>query len=388
MGLLAGLAATPVLVSAQTTDVTVGPGMSVQLGPRPFYLVDGMDEGPLKWALKRCSNGPFSPTDFSIGHRGAPLQFPEHTKESYLAAARQGAGILECDVAVTKDGELVCRHDQCDLHQTTDIKNRPELLSRCETDTNGNPRCCTSMFTLAEIKSLCGKMDGLTPAPWRTDLYSHCGTIMSHKESIKLIKDMGAKFTPELKEVKNMPPGMTYDMIRQKMIDEYKQAGILPRFVWPQSFFLDDVVYWIQKEPAYGRQAVYLDDVDPGSGVPPLTKDELGKARAAGVNIIGSPMWSLLAVNTFDEVVPSQYARDIRSFGFDIIAWTFERSDLRKGASQAGWYYQFDPMGKAIKKDSDMYKALHVMAKDVGILGIFSDWPATVTYYANCMKLR
>ena len=35
-----------------------------------------------------------------------------------------------------------------------------------------------------------------------------------------------------------------------------------------------------------------------------------------------------------------------------------------------------------------MYKALDVLAKDVKILGIFSDWPATVTYYANCMKLK
>ena len=47
----------------------------------------------------------------------------------------------------------------------------------------------------------------------------------------------------------------------------------------------------------------------------------------------------------------------------------------------------FDSTGKAIKKDSDMYKALHVLAKDVKVLGVFSDWPATVTYYANCMGL-
>ena len=32
-----------------------------------------------------------------------------------------------------------------------------------------------------------------------------------------------------------------------------------------------------------------------------------------------------------------------------------------------------------------MYKVLDVLARQVGILGIFSDWPATVTYYANCM---
>jgi Glycerophosphoryl diester phosphodiesterase family len=73
----------------------------------------------LKSALQRCSEGPFFKTDFSIGHRGAPLQFPEHTRESYVAAARLGAGILECDVTFTEDLELVCRHSQCDLHTTT-----------------------------------------------------------------------------------------------------------------------------------------------------------------------------------------------------------------------------------------------------------------------------
>ena len=32
-----------------------------------------------------------------------------------------------------------------------------------------------------------------------------------------------------------------------------------------------------------------------------------------------------------------------------------------------------------------MYIALDVLARKVKIEGIFSDWPATVTYYANCM---
>ena len=35
-----------------------------------------------------------------------------------------------------------------------------------------------------------------------------------------------------------------------------------------------------------------------------------------------------------------------------------------------------------------MMQVLDVLAKEVGILGIFSDWPATVTYYANCMGLK
>jgi len=75
-----------------------GFAQGVQVGPRPFYLVQGMDDGPLKDKLLSCSDGPFYRTDFSIGHRGAALQFPEHTKEAYEAGARLGAGIVECDV--------------------------------------------------------------------------------------------------------------------------------------------------------------------------------------------------------------------------------------------------------------------------------------------------
>src|SRR5262245_46886543 len=98
---------------------------SVQLGPRPFFLVNDMNDGPLKRELKGCSEGPFKKTDFSIGHRGAALQFPEHTRESYEAGARMGAGIVECDVTFTKDLQLVCRHAQNDLHTTTNILLTP-----------------------------------------------------------------------------------------------------------------------------------------------------------------------------------------------------------------------------------------------------------------------
>jgi glycerophosphoryl diester phosphodiesterase len=91
------------------------------------------------------------------------------------------------------------------------------------------------------------------------------------------------------------------------------------------------------------------------------------------VKIIAPPMPALLMMNAAGK--SSQYARDIKRFGFDIITWTFERSDLRQGASKAGFYYLFDPQGQAVKKDSDMYKALDVLARRVGILGIFSDCP-------------
>src|SRR5882672_4562915 len=40
----------------------------VQVGPRPFYLVDKMSPGPLKRKLEQCGEGPFHKTAFSIGH--------------------------------------------------------------------------------------------------------------------------------------------------------------------------------------------------------------------------------------------------------------------------------------------------------------------------------
>lgn len=380
---------------------------AIQLGPRPFYLVEGMDEGRLKDRLMKCENGPFYRTVFSIGHRGAALQFPEHTKEAYQAGARMGAGIVECDTTFTRDGELVCRHDECDLHTTTNIVASP-LNAKCTVPWSGpgsSPKCCTSDLTLAEFKTLKGKMDASNPAAttaegylggtpsWRTDLYTGRGTLMTLKESIQLNEKNGVKHTPELKAG---DPGRikavfgSQEKYAQRMIDELKAAGVDPKDVWAQSFNKHDILYWIQNEPKFGRQAVYLDSIDPTATpvIPRLSLEELKQLKNKGVKIIAPPLFALLAVDANAQIVPSRYALDIRGLGFDIITWTFERADLRRGAASAGFYYLFDAQGKTVKKDSDMYKALDVLARQVGIIGIFSDWPATVTYYANCMGLK
>lgn len=382
----------------------------IQLGPRPFYLVEGMDKSKLKDRLLQCENGPFYRTDFSIAHRGGALALPEHTDVAYRGGARMGAGIVECDVTFTNDGELVCRHSECDLHTTTNIVTT-ELNNRCTVPWTGAgqnpaPKCCTSDLTLSEFKTLKPKMDSSNrnattaeaylggTASWRTDLYTGNAHVMTFRDSLELNKSLGVKHTPELKSADHQE---RVDAIfgsqaayAQKFIDEMVNAGVNPKDVWAQSFNKDDVLYWIKNDPAFGKQAVYLDSVDPtvSPPIPRLTFNELKDLKKQGVQIIAPPMWALLAVNAANEVVPSDYAKDIKKAGLDIITWTFERADLRQGASKAGWYYMFDPEGKAIRKDSDMYLALDVLARKVGILGIFSDWPATVTYYANCMGLK
>ena len=56
--------------------------------------------------------------------------------------------------------------------------------------------------------------------------------------------------------------------------------------------------------------------------------------------------------------------------------------------ARGGFFYLFDAAGLAVKKDSDMYQSLDVLAQKMGIIEIFFDWLETVTVYANCMGLK
>ena len=379
----------------------------VEIGPRPYFLIERMQDGPLKSRLQSCADRPMERKLFSIGHRGAPLMFPEHTVESNTAAARMGAGILECDVTFTKDKELVCRHAQNDLHTTTHILASP-LAAKCaqpftaaNADTPASAECRTSDITLAEFRTLKGKMDAADKtaatveaymdgtANWRTDLYAaSSGTLMTHAESIRLFRSQGAKFTPELKSPAVEMPfnGFTQQDYAQKLIDEYKAAGVPASDVWPQSFNLDDVLYWIEHEPAFGKQAVYLDgrygdeSFDPMN--PSTFKPSMNEMKAKGVNYIAPPMWMLVTAES-GKIVPSPYANEAKAAGLEIITWTLERSGPLAGGG--GWYYQ--SIKDVTDGDGVMFELLDVLAMQVGITGIFSDWPATVTYYANCMGL-
>lgn len=177
--------------------------------------------------------------------------------------------------------------------------------------------------------------------------------------------------------------GFTQEAYAQKMIDEYKQAGVKPRNVWPQSFDKRDVQYWIAHEPAFGKQAVYLDDANVVADLPGYS--ELVAYKAEGINIVAPPIFALLTTDSSGGIVPSQYARDAKAAGLDIITWSLERAGILADGNN-GFYYQ--TIDSALKHEGDMLRVLDVLAKDVGILGIFSDWPATVTFYANCAGLK
>jgi glycerophosphoryl diester phosphodiesterase len=370
--------------------------------------------GPMPALGSPDMHKPERPPLLVIGHRGAPLRYPEHTLESYTAAAGQGADVLECDVAFTRDHELVCRHSQCDLHSSTNILQSP-LAGRCsepfrpaQFDAQGNllrpasARCCTSDITLAEFKTLRGRPDAFNPAALSVDEYLDAtpdiareplrreGTLLSHRDSIELFKQLGVMMIPELKQPEVAMPHKGYSQrdYALQLVDEYRQAGVAPERLWLQSFHWEDVQLWLRERPAYGARAVLLDGryALPGFNhrdIAALTPG-MPELAAAGLRFIGPPTW-MLVEDAGGTIVPSAYARAAATAGLGIFTWTLDRSGPL--AAGGGWYYQtlngLNPgpqatPGGIISNDSDQLRLLEALYREVGVLGVFSDWPETV----------
>ncbi|KAH7308848.1 glycerophosphoryl diester phosphodiesterase [Rhexocercosporidium sp. MPI-PUGE-AT-0058] len=342
---------------------------------RPFYIINKMTESPLKEKLQ-----------------SATLQFPEETVENAIAGARMGAGILECDVAFTKDRGLVCRHSQCDLHTTSNILLHPELAAKCTmpfTPANAtspaNALCCTSDIPRTN-----------TQLSMAYRLYSTCDTVMTLDSYITLVESIPGhrNFTPELKTPPAQVPmpfnGYTQEQFARDMLNKFIARNISADRVWVQSFNPPDIYQWIAEYPEFGKQAVFLDeDGDtPETLINASSLKRLSAIKAKGVNIISPPFGYLLTTTADNKtIIPSTYAISAKQAGLDIIPWTIERSGpLADVVKDEEYYYSF--FSRGVHYDGQIYEVLDVLAKQIGIKAIFSDWSSTVSYYANCFCLE
>jgi len=125
-----------------------------------------------------------------IAHRGASAYAPEHTLPAYQLALDQKSDFVEPDLAITKDGILICLHDDT-LERTTNVEEIfPERYSREVTGRNGAKRWVANDFTLAEIKRLdAGSWHGATFAGT---------TIPTFEEMVALVRGKAGIY-PELK---------------------------------------------------------------------------------------------------------------------------------------------------------------------------------------------
>ncbi len=122
-----------------------------------------------------------------IAHRGYPGLLPDHTIEGYTLAIEKGADFIECDLVLTKDSVLVCRHEPM-LSGTTNVRELAQFASRKTTRTvdgvDYKDEWFVSDFTLAEIKTLKANQ------PLRERPQEHNGkyAIPTFQEVIDLVK--------------------------------------------------------------------------------------------------------------------------------------------------------------------------------------------------------
>ena len=161
-----------------------------------------------------------------IGHRGASGYLPEHTLASYKKAIEMGADFIEPDLVVTKDGELVARHEP-NITATTDVSTRPEFANRKTTrkvDGVAETGWFVTDFTLAELRTLYAKQAN----PVRDQSFNKQFQIPTFREILELAKTESARtgrtigVYPETKHpTYHVEAGLPIEPRLLKMLTEY-----------------------------------------------------------------------------------------------------------------------------------------------------------------------
>jgi glycerophosphoryl diester phosphodiesterase len=136
----------------------------------------------------------------NVAHRGASAYAPEHTLAAYKLAIEMGADYVEQDLAVTKDGVLICLHD-ASLERTTNVEQLfPDRVTTQTIEGKTRKAWLANDFTLAEIKQL-------DAGSWFNAKFAG-EKVPTFDEAIALIKGKAGIFpelkTPEIYEGRNI----------------------------------------------------------------------------------------------------------------------------------------------------------------------------------------
>ncbi|MFI1964785.1 glycerophosphodiester phosphodiesterase [Streptomyces pathocidini] len=134
------------------------------------------------------------PVPTVIGHRGASGYRPEHTLGSYQLALDMGADVIEQDLVPTKDGHLVCRHEN-DITGTTDVSAHPEFADRKTAKTVDGAQLTgwfTEDFTLAELRTLRAK-ERIPAVRQENTLYDGRWAVPSFEEVLRWAEEQGRR---------------------------------------------------------------------------------------------------------------------------------------------------------------------------------------------------
>jgi len=255
---------------------------------------------------------PSSSFPLVIAHRGARSLAPENTLAACRAAREVGADGWECDVHMTKDGELVLMHDNT-LSRTTDA---------CAVFPGRAP-WLVSDFTLEEIRQL-------DAGSWfvRQDPF---GTIASGELPLAVVQRFIGERVPTLRDalVASKEAGLWVDV---------ELKGRPSFFLSPQAKRVVELTVKLVRELAMVEQVLissfdptmiqYLKEIAPeipgAVVVNSFPVDPVGFLRGIGAD----------ALNPKFSHYEAQKARELRQEGFAVYVWTVnDWEELTKAAS-------------------------------------------------------
>nr|WP_085339673.1 glycerophosphodiester phosphodiesterase [Aquidulcibacter paucihalophilus] len=319
-----------------------------------------------------------------IAHRGASGLRPEHTLAAYQLGIDQGADFIEPDLVLTKDGHLVCRHEN-EIGGTTDVSARPEFADRKKVQVIDGERhegWFTEDFTLAEIKTLRCKerLPQLRPGNMAYDGQFEVPTF---EEVLQLAKEQSARIGrtigvyPETKHPTWFEGlGLSFDAPLLALIQRYGlDAPDAPIFI--QSFEVTNLKRLRTKTKA---PLVQLMAKDGG----PFDLEKAGvsyasMATAAGLkeiatyaNGVGPEKVLILPRDGANRTLnPTSFVQDAHAAGLVVHPWTFRAEnyflaeDYRKGQTTDPTY---------LAQHGDLIAETQAFMA-AGVDGVFSDFP-------------
>ena len=249
-----------------------------------------------------------------IAHRGASGYAPEHTMAAYELAIAQHADFVEPDLAVTKDGVLICLHDDT-LERTTNVEDLfPDRFSRDVTGRDGAKRWLANDFTLEEIRRL-------DAGSWFDTKYAGARVPTWEEMLARVRKEPGIGVYPELKS----PPlyvsrgidmaKLLIDSLRKQGLD--RKAGLQTTPLIVQSFDEPTVRRIAAELPEVPRVFLTSRDAD-------VTDQRLKELATFATGI--APEKVVIARH------PDMVAR-AHAAGLTVTSWTFRADDKTSYAS-------------------------------------------------------
>ena len=317
-----------------------------------------------------------------IAHRGASGHRPEHTLSSYRLGIEMGSDFIEPDLVLTKDGHLVCRHEN-EIGGTTNVATKPEFAARKTVKIIDGERFegwFTEDFTLAELKTLrCReRLPQLRPANM---VYDGQDEIPTFGEVLALIKGKKAPsgralgIYPETKHPTHFDTiGLSFDapLLAALRTSDLDRADAM---VFIQSFEVANLKRLANLTKAPKIQLVSADGGpadNPATSYTDMTSDA-GLAQIATYAVGIGPQKSMIIPLSSDGIpqTPTDLVARAHSAKLALHPWTFRHEnyflpkDLRRG-DIADPNYQRLPGDLA----GECQRFL-----DLGVDGLFSDNP-------------